>query len=79
MQALKTMLLHQYHISIQIFNSIEKIIHYAVNIALTETELFAIWCRINQAVQIPEVSYIIVITDTIHLVRCIFNSITYSY
>jgi len=42
MQALKTMLLHQYYISIQIFNSIEKIIHYAVNIKLTEAELFAI-------------------------------------
>jgi len=60
-------------------NGIKKTIHHAVNITSTETELFAIRCRINQAVQIPEASHIVVITDTIHLVRCIFDSITHSY
>ena len=43
-------------------------LHYTINILLTKAELFAIRCRINQAVKIPEVSHIIVITNAIHLV-----------
>ena len=46
---------------------------------MTEAELFAIRYRINQAVQIPRASYIIVITDSIHLAKCIFDSLTHSY
>ena len=61
------------------YNSIKKTIHHAVNITSTETELFAIRYRINQTVQIPEASHIVVITDTIHSVRCIFDSTTHSY
>ena len=72
------MLLYQYYIS-KGYNSIKKTIHYAVNITSTETELFAIRYRINQTVQIPEASHIVVITDTIHSVRCIFDSTTHCY
>ena len=56
-----------------------KTIHHTINITLTEAELFAIKCGINQAVQIPEASHIIVITDTIYLAKDIFNSTTHSY
>ena len=49
-------------------NPLKKILHHAINITLIETELFAIRCRINQAVQIPDFSCIIVITDAIHVV-----------
>jgi len=58
-------------------NGIKKIIYHTVNITSTEAELFAIRCRINQAVQISEAFHIVVITDTIHSVRCIFDSTTH--
>ena len=60
-------------------NSIKKTIYYVINITLTEIELFAIKCGINQAVQIPEASYIIVITNAIHSVKRIFNSTIHPY
>jgi len=50
-------------------NIIKKIIYYAINITTTEVELFAIRCEINQAVQIIDTSYIIIITDSIYLVH----------
>jgi len=53
-------------------NNIKKIIHYAVNIILTEAELFAIRCKINQAVQISGASHIIIITNFIYSVKYIF-------
>ena len=40
----------------------------SVNVTITEAELFAIRCEINQAIQIPEAIYIIVITNIIYLV-----------
>lgn len=60
-------------------NSIKKTIHHTVNISLTKVELFAIRCRINQAVQISKMSYIIIITNAIHLAKKIFNSMIYPY
>jgi len=45
----------------------------------TETELFVIRCEINQAVQVTNVLHIIVITDAIYLVKCIFDSSSHSY
>jgi len=58
-------------------NGIKKTIHYAINVTSTEAELFAIRCRINQAVQILDVSHIMVITDAIHSVRHLFDLITH--
>jgi len=58
-------------------NDIKKTIHHAINFISTEAELFAIKCRINQAVQILNVSHIMVITDAIHSVRHIFDLITH--
>jgi len=40
----------------------------------TEAELFAIRCGINQATQIPGTSRIIIVTDTLHVARRIFDS-----
>jgi len=77
--SIKKMSLYQYYMSIQILMISKKTIYHTVNIILTETELFAIRCRINQAVQISKISHIIVITDSIYLVKYIFNSTTYSY
>jgi len=60
-------------------NIIAKTIYHAVNITSTKAELFAIRCRINQVIQVTDVLYIIVITDAIHSVRCIFNSSSHHY
>jgi len=42
-------------------------LYHTIDIIMTETELFAIRYRINQAIQIPDSSHIIVITNTIHM------------
>ena len=54
--------------------SIIKMLHHAVNIISTEAELFAIRCDINQAVNIPGISKIVVITDFVHVAKRIFDS-----
>ena len=60
-------------------NSINKTIHYTVNITSTEAELFAIRCGINQAVQIPDVAHIIVIMNAMYVAHYIFNSLIHPY
>jgi len=60
-------------------NDIKKIIYHAVNVISTEAELFSIRCGINQAIQIPDTTYIIVITNTIHSVQHIFDFMVYLY
>ena len=44
-----------------------------------EVELVAIRCGINQSINISGISKIIVITDSLHVVRKIFNSSIYLY
>jgi len=39
-----------------------KTLYYVVNVTITEAELFAIRCGINQVIQITDIKYIIVIT-----------------
>jgi len=56
-------------------NPIKKMIHHAVNVTSMEAELFTIRCGINQTVQIPGVSCIIVI----HVAYHIFDSLTPPY
>ena len=56
-----------------------KTTYHAVNITSTKVELFVIRCGINQAVQVPNIKHIIVITDIIHTIRHIFDSSFYSY
>ena len=62
------------------FNSLlKKTLYHAINVTTTEAELFAIRCGINQAIQIPGTSHIIIITDALHMAQRIFDSTIYCY
>ena len=50
-----------------------KTLHHAVNITSTEAEFFAIRCSINQAVHLQDISKIIVVMDSIHAAKKIFD------
>ena len=56
-----------------------KIIHHAIHVTSTEVELFAIRCSINQSLSINNISKIVVITDSIHAVKKIFDPSVYLY
>ena len=56
-----------------------KIVHYATFITSIETELFAIRCSINQACFKEGVSKIIIVTDSIHAAKKIFDSKSHPY
>ena len=58
---------------------VTKTLHHAVNIMSTEAELFTIRCGINQATDYNNVSKIIVITDSIHAAKNIFNLSPHPY
>jgi len=42
-----------------------KLVHHVFNVNFIEVKLFAIRCRINHAIQLQDISHIIIITDTI--------------
>ena len=50
-----------------------KTVHHAAFVSSTEAELFAIRCSINQACSTENISKIIVVTDSIHTARKIFD------
>ena len=54
-------------------NSITKTVHHMVHITSTKAELFAMGCSINQASNHNSISKIIIITDSIHVARKIFD------
>ena len=56
-----------------------KTVHHASFVTSTKAELFAIRCGINQACSINSISKIIVITDSIHAAKKIFNSKSHPY
>ena len=56
-----------------------KTLHRAINVTTTEAELFAIWCGINQAVAIFNINHIIVITNSLHAARRIFDFSIHPY
>ena len=56
-----------------------KTIHHAVNVTSIEVELFAIRCGINQAMHIDNISKIIIVTDSIHVVKRIFDPSVHSF
>lgn len=60
-------------------NILSKTIHHAINITSAKTELFTIRYGINQVVQVQDVKNIIVITNTIHAARHIFDSSIHPY
>ena len=61
------------------FNNIRKIIHHTINVTSTEAKLFAIKYGINQVIQIPETTHIVIITDAIHPAECIFDFSIHPY
>ena len=60
-------------------NIFTKTICHTMNVTSTEAKLFLIRCRINQAVQVPNTKYIIVITDIILATRYILDLSTYPF
>ena len=56
-----------------------KTVHYVSFVTSMETELFAIRCGINQACSNEVISKIIVVTDSIHAARKIFNSSSHPF
>jgi len=58
---------------------IVKTLHRAINVTTAEAELFTIRCGINQAVADPCIKHIIVITNSLHIARKIFESSTHPY
>jgi len=56
-----------------------KTVHHAAYVTSTEAELFAIRCSINQACSKNDISKIIVITDSIHAAKKIFESSPHPY
>ena len=56
-----------------------KTVHHAAFVTSTEAELFAIRYDINQACIKENVSKIIVVTDSIHAAKKIFNSKLHPY
>jgi len=58
---------------------ITKTVHHMIYVTSTEVELFAIRCSINQASNIDSISKIVVITDSIHVARKIFDPFIHPY
>ena len=59
--------------------SLTKMIHHAVLVTSTEAKLFAIRCGINQAMNLNNIAKIIVVTDSIHAARKIFDFSVHPY
>ena len=51
-----------------------KTVHHVVFVTSSEVELFAMRCRINQVYSKDNISKIIIITDSIHVAKLIFDS-----
>ena len=56
-----------------------KTIHHVANVTSTEAKLFVIRYSINQAINLLGISKIIIITDSIHTTKKIFNSVIHIY
>ena len=61
-------------VHIHVFNKpVVKTLHHTINVTFSEAEFFAIRCGINHAILSQETSKIIVVTDSIHIAKKIFN------
>ena len=58
---------------------IVKTLYHTANVTSIKAELFAIGYGINQAISLLGISKIIIITNSIHAVRTIFNSLIYLF
>jgi len=50
-----------------------------MNVTSTKAEIFAIRCKINYAVYLQDVTYIVIITGAIPAAKWIFNMFIHSY
>ena len=65
---------------VHIYSSlVVKTIHHVVNIIPTEAELFAIRCGVNQAIYLPNIKIIVIISDSIYTAKRIFDSSSHLY
>ena len=53
--------------------------HYTIRVTSTEAELFAIRCGIIQVTHLPHVNKIVIITDSMHAAKKIFDSLVHPY
>jgi len=60
-------------------HSLTKTVHHVAFVTSTEAELFVIRYGINQACIKENMSKIIIITDSIHVVKKIFDTALHSY
>jgi len=60
-------------------NPVIKTHHHTVNIMSTKTELFAIRCSINQATQLANINCIVIIMDSLHAAKQIFDALVHPY
>jgi len=58
---------------------VTKTIHRTVNVFTTEAKLFTIQCGINQVVNITNVNHIVIIMDSLHTAKRIFDSLSHPY
>ena len=58
---------------------VTKMIYHVINITTTEAKLFEIRCGINQAIGIPNIKYIVIITDFLYAAKRIFDSSSHPY
>jgi len=54
-----------------------KMLHHAINVMNSEVKFFAIRCGIKQATHLHGISKIIIVIDSIHVVKKIFDSSSY--
>ena len=65
---------------IHIYNKpIIKTLHHTINVTSTEAKLFTIRCDINQVIYLHNISKIIVVTDSIHVARKIFDPLSHPF
>ena len=60
-------------------NPITKTLHHVVYITSTEIELFTIRCSINQASNYNDISKIIIVTNSIHVAKNFFDSLSHPF
>ena len=70
-----TSILHMYLAN----HPLTKTVHHAAFVTSTEAKLFAIRCGINQACIKENMSKIIIITNSIHVAKKIFDTMSHSY
>ena len=56
-----------------------KTMHRVINVTTTKAELFAIHCGINQAVANSDINHLVIITNSLHTTKRIFNSLVHLY